>query len=149
MWIFTPNAFLSVVAHRTKPKHVLVRARLPGDIEEVFPGAVVEKTPDADYLYRTVVTRVRFERAMLSLATEVTYPNVKGAVSMGHPTSRARLHAMHQAWSAMYSAQQEMEYPNGDLTRDMFAGDEEEELCLHLAEPGQCPYCDHGMEGAP
>lgn len=36
MWIFTPKAFLSIVAHRGKPDYLLVRARLPGDIENVL-----------------------------------------------------------------------------------------------------------------
>ena len=36
MWIFLKDSFFSVVAHRERPKHVMVRARYSGDISRVF-----------------------------------------------------------------------------------------------------------------
>ena len=41
MWLFTSKSFLSVVADKENPKgdRLLVRSRIAGDIEEVFPTA--------------------------------------------------------------------------------------------------------------
>jgi hypothetical protein len=41
MWVFLNDSFLSIVAHRTEPGVLLVRARTAGDIEAVFPQAHV------------------------------------------------------------------------------------------------------------
>ena len=49
MWVFLNNAFLSIVEHRENQNILLVRARIKGDIERVFPGVMVHKTPEADY----------------------------------------------------------------------------------------------------
>ena len=57
MWIMTNSGFLSVVAHRDQPNDLLVRARRKGEIETIFPGADISRTPDADYLYRSVISR--------------------------------------------------------------------------------------------
>ena len=57
MWLTLNNAFLSLVAHRTQPDSLMVRARGAGDIAAVFPQAVVTHTPTADYPYRAVILR--------------------------------------------------------------------------------------------
>ena len=57
MWIFLNNAALSIVAHRTQPKTLVVRSRVSGDIEAVFPAVAVSHTPNADYAYRANVAR--------------------------------------------------------------------------------------------
>ena len=33
MWIFMNDSMLSIVAHKDKPEHLLVRSRIEGDIE--------------------------------------------------------------------------------------------------------------------
>ena len=38
MWFFTPQAFLSIVAHRDDARLRLVRARRPGEIEVLLPA---------------------------------------------------------------------------------------------------------------
>jgi hypothetical protein len=52
MWFCFSDAFLSIVAHKNNAELLLVRARRPGDIENVFPEASVIKTPGYDYLFR-------------------------------------------------------------------------------------------------
>ena len=54
MWLFTSKSFLSVVADKENPKgdRLLVRSRIAGDIEELFPSADVMETPYADYRFR-------------------------------------------------------------------------------------------------
>jgi hypothetical protein len=41
MWLFTSNSFVSVVADRddTQSSRLLVRARIKGDIDQLFPDA--------------------------------------------------------------------------------------------------------------
>ena len=55
MWVFLNDAALSIVAQRERPDCLLVRGRVAGDIEAVFPKAHVTVTPDADYRYRASV----------------------------------------------------------------------------------------------
>ena len=49
MWIQLNNAFLSIVENRKKTTELLVRARVRGDIEKVFPEADVFEDNNADY----------------------------------------------------------------------------------------------------
>lgn len=101
MWIFLNNAFLSVVAHRTRPDLALVRARVKGDLERVFPKAKVQRTPLADYLYRAEVDWDTLEATMRAQIEAIEYPNFKGSV---------REHDRHQAyadvWGVMYHWQE-------------------------------------------
>ena len=102
MWIFTPNAMLSLVAHRDLPDHLMVRARFAGDIAEVFPNATVTRTPAADYLYRATVTREEAAQALAQHALTMAYTNVEGAIA---PRDHRRHHAMADVWQVMYDAQ--------------------------------------------
>ena len=54
MWLFTPQAFLSIVAHRDDARLHLVRARRPGEIEVLFPNA--KSRPHAGTPYRAVLS---------------------------------------------------------------------------------------------
>lgn len=102
MWIFFPNAMLSIVAHRDKPDTLLVRARFKGDIERAFPGYRVTRTPRADYLYRAEVGRNAVAELMAEHVATMRYTNVKGAIPAG---DHRRSHAMHDTWQVMFDAQ--------------------------------------------
>lgn len=106
MWVFFPNAMLSIVAHRDKPDTLLVRARFRGDIERVLPGVRVTRTPRADYLYRAEVSRIAMAGLLSEHANTMAYANVKGAIPMG---DRRRSHAMHDVWQVMFDAQHQAE----------------------------------------
>ena len=80
MWLFTPQAFLSIVAHRDDASLRLVRARRPGEIEVLFPNAKVQATPHADYPYRAVLPAPEVAAAVAKAAEQITYPNFKAAV---------------------------------------------------------------------
>jgi hypothetical protein len=41
MWLFTSKSFMSIVANFPEKSKRLVRARMPGNIDELFPDAVV------------------------------------------------------------------------------------------------------------
>ena len=61
MWLYLSPGFLSVVAHRTEPEKLLVRARHPDHIHAVFHRTVVQSTV-ADYI------------------KNMTYDNFKGSI---------------------------------------------------------------------
>jgi hypothetical protein len=81
MWICLNDAYLSIVAHRDKPDHLLVRGRRNGDIEKLFPTARVQVTPEADYRYRTVLPRQGVARVIGEYLVEgLDYSNFKASV---------------------------------------------------------------------
>ena len=43
MWLFTSTGMLSVVAHREQKKDLLVRARNPSHILEMFPNVAIDE----------------------------------------------------------------------------------------------------------
>lgn len=81
MWIHMNDAFLSVVAHRTDERMLLVRARVAGDIERVFPGVAVGETPDADYRFRTLLPREVVAGAVAAAVGCIDYDNFKNSVA--------------------------------------------------------------------
>jgi hypothetical protein len=93
MWVCLNKAFFSIVHKECKPDELLVRARRPGDIESVFPDAVVIKSPDTDYLFRAVLPRTRVAEAIASEVTAIDYGNFKDSV---------RNRPLHDAYSAVW-----------------------------------------------
>lgn len=81
MWLYLPDAFLSIVAFRDDPDCLLVRARVRGDIERVFPGVETGETPDADYRFRAVIDRQIVADAIAGRLLEISYPNFKASVT--------------------------------------------------------------------
>lgn len=110
MWVFLSNAMVSIVAHRTKPGHLMVRARIRGDLQRVFPGARVSRTPDADYLYRATLSRQTVAARLADQVQGISYPNFKGSIPAGQGT---RSRAYHRTWDAMMDAQVELEPGTG------------------------------------
>lgn len=80
MWLCISGAFLSIVHKDCAADELLVRARRPGDIEKLFPAAVVTKTIGNDYLFRAVVKRTDVAAAMTGLVDDLDYPNFKNTV---------------------------------------------------------------------
>lgn len=100
MWVFMSNAFLSIVAHRTKPGVLLVRARRAGDIRAAFPRRGVEVTPAADYRYRAEIPGCEVAAAIARQVCAIDYDNFKGSVHDG-----PRHDAYMRVWSAMAAYQ--------------------------------------------
>lgn len=101
MWAFLNNSFLSAVAHRDQPDALMVRARLRGDIEAVFPDAEVSETPDADYRFRAVVPREQFADVIAETARSIDYSNFKNSVM-----DERRHDAYLRVWSVMHREQE-------------------------------------------
>lgn len=96
MWIFTSNSFLSIVAHTDKPDTLLVRSRLPGDIEALFPDARVFELADADYRYRAEIPRNQVAEALADSVRSLDYPNFKNSLS-----GTKRKSAAAKVWQAL------------------------------------------------
>lgn len=80
MWLYVSGGFLSVVAHRTRPDFLLVRARHPGHIHTMFPGVEITYMPTADYPYRVVLDRVSVHEAIVGYVQALVYDNFKGSI---------------------------------------------------------------------
>lgn len=105
MWIFTSNAFVSIVEHRDDPAKLIVRGRFKGDVDH-FLGAPIEiETPEADYRFRATAQRADVEAAIQRAAKAINYDNFKGSMPR-RPDWRHRV-AM-RVWQVMATAQQEM-----------------------------------------
>ena len=81
MWIFTNKSFLSVVADRNSKTNLLVRARVRGHIEAVFPDATVFTNNHADYFYRALIPRKQVEDSFAESARSIDYDNFKDSVA--------------------------------------------------------------------
>ena len=80
MWIFMNDAFVSIVDKGGDGSTLLVRGRHAGDIERVFPGAKVERTPARDYLFRARVSRTEVAERIAERLRGIEYPNFKASV---------------------------------------------------------------------
>lgn len=103
MWVCLNRAFLSIVTPSpSEPDSsvLLVRARRKGDIESVFPGAKVDRTPHRDYLFRALIPREEVARAMSDEVFNVHYSNYKSSIK-----NRPFHDAMARIWSVMAGLQ--------------------------------------------
>lgn len=100
MWVFMIDAMLSIVRHRDLPQFMMVRARLRGDIERVFPNATVVETPVADYRFRATIPAREVAMALAESAMNIHYENFKASVKDPH-----RHDAYMGVWSVMYREQ--------------------------------------------
>ena len=57
MWLFFSDGFLSIVAHRDLPDHLLVRSRNARHLKSLFPNAEHYTIRNADYPHRANVPR--------------------------------------------------------------------------------------------
>lgn len=100
MWLMVSNAFLSVVHKDCQPDELLVRARVKGHIEAVFPDAKVTESTHTDYRYRAVLPRAVVAQALADQAMNLNYGNYKNTVKNN------RFHdALARVWSVMASLQ--------------------------------------------
>lgn len=80
MWIMFNNAFLSVVDKAPDPDQLVVRARVEGHIEAVFPTAKVIRDASGDYLFRAFIDRADVADAMFKAVMNINYPNFKNSI---------------------------------------------------------------------
>jgi len=97
MWIALTEGWLSIVAHRNKPDHLLVRARNPKHIRRTFGEQVMYTDADADYPFRADVPREDVARFLVRRLEHMAYDNFKNTIDDD------RYHdAAVDVWRAMY-----------------------------------------------
>lgn len=80
MWIMRNDAFLSVVDKAPNPDQLVVRARVEGHIEAVFPNAKVIRDASGDYLFRAFIDRQEVAEAMFQTVMGINYSNFKNSI---------------------------------------------------------------------
>ena len=106
MWLVTTQGFYSVVAHRTKPEHLLVRARAREDLEALkkqIPSLEPCEDPHADYRWRVEVHRDEWRRALVQLSDRIDYDNFKSAVATRQGMKREAVY--HRVWRELLRIQ--------------------------------------------
>tara|TARA_R110002051_G_scaffold266039_1_gene325834 strand:- start:2606 stop:2923 length:318 start_codon:yes stop_codon:yes gene_type:complete len=83
MWIYLTEGALSIVAHRDKPDHLLVRSRHPETIERTFGEDNMYYIHDADYPYRADILRSDVAEFISKRMDVMTYDNFKNTVDDG------------------------------------------------------------------
>ena len=98
MWLYISGGFLSIVAHRDQPMHLLVRARHPDHIEAFLPGLAVTVMPEADYPFRVVAHRTVVQRALIHYVMNMDYDNFKNSID-----DRAYHDTCVEVWRTMWA----------------------------------------------
>lgn len=80
MWIFLPNAFLSIVDKSNVKDCLVVRARRAEHIKSVFPDADIQHTPSNDYQYRADIPREQVAAVVAAQVAGIDYDNFKNEV---------------------------------------------------------------------
>ena len=81
---------------------LLVRARVKGDIEKVFEDADVFEDENADYKYRSYISRENVANVISYELLKIDYDNFKSSVSKDE---MHRSHAYMNVWSALNKLQ--------------------------------------------
>jgi hypothetical protein len=116
MWVFRNDAFVSAVQHRDNADHLMVRARVSGDLERFFGWPLgsdrVATTPEADYLFRTVVSREEMCEALICSVDGIVYANFKDSIPK---TKKGNLrHDFYmRVWNAMMAYQRRLRPRSG------------------------------------
>jgi hypothetical protein len=103
MWFFCSKRFLSIVECQDNKMFLLVRSRLKGDIERIFPGAVVEEEAGSDYRFRCFLPRAVAAKTLAKEIAAIDYSNYKAAI-LDH---ERREQAYYEIWLRMYRLQEE------------------------------------------
>lgn len=120
MWIFLPNSFLSIVDKGDPTgKTLLVRGRIAGDIESLFPKAKIEIDVGSDYRFRARIDRKEVVTAVAESVRTLYWPNFKDQVK-----DKDRHEVYLDVWHAMFSYQQRAR--KREFGSDVFYGSGEE-----------------------
>ena len=97
------NAFFSIVKNRNKENELLVRARIRGDIEKVFPKANTFEDKDADYRYRSFIKTSIVVDKISDEIFKIDYDNFKNSISKD---DISRTFAYGNVWKELYKLHQ-------------------------------------------
>ncbi|CAB4122724.1 hypothetical protein UFOVP32_58 [uncultured Caudovirales phage] len=120
MWVFLNDGFFSIVQppqwkkESPAPK-LLVRSRFKEDISRVFPRAAITKTPDRDYMYRSLIDREKVQEAFAAEIARIRYSNFKDSVPEDW-----RHNAYADVWGVMYREQGRQEKAATEQTAEPY-----------------------------
>jgi hypothetical protein len=101
MYICLKDAFLSITEKYCKPDELMVRARMAGHIENVFPNAKVKCDKRYDYWYTAVLPRDEVAAVIAKRVMEIKPGSIKDAVKDPHLKE-----AYYTVWSTMEELQE-------------------------------------------
>lgn len=113
MWIFTEWGFFSVTQTPDNKDLIQIRARARGhlqNLKKAFPileRSKIVVTPDADYRFRVVCRRWRWEKLATDMATKITYSNFKGRVQAAG-WAKDMLGLLHDVWHLCHRFQEKL-----------------------------------------
>ena len=81
MWIFLNNSFLSIVENRNNKEELLVRSRIKGDIDKIFPESNVFELENSDYKYRSYIKKLEVSEKIKDIIQNINYDNFKNSIS--------------------------------------------------------------------
>ena len=103
MWIIMNDAFLSEVQNIYDEDELLVRARVEGDIERVFPNAEVFADEGSDYKYRSYLNKREVAKVIEWSVLDIDYGNFKNSV----PSSDSKRRIVYdRVWSDLLRLQE-------------------------------------------
>jgi hypothetical protein len=104
MWLFSQQGMFSIVEDQYSPEHLIVRARVKGDIERYWPYAVVERTEHSDYLYRAPVPKTDVAEVIAKMVMDIDYANYKDSIE---DERRSMFYA--RVWANMATMQEKLD----------------------------------------
>ena len=106
MWVFMNDAFLSVVKNRNDDSGVVVRARVKGDLENVFgqEHEVIE-SDNSDYRFRMFLDQKYVSDVIAKRVDEIEYNNFKNSISKN---DYERKSYYTRVWSVMFDWQERL-----------------------------------------
>tara|TARA_X000001036_G_C20534397_1_gene747585 strand:+ start:395 stop:721 length:327 start_codon:yes stop_codon:yes gene_type:complete len=97
MWLFFSNGFLSIVAHRDKPNHLLVRSRNMKHLEALFPNSKHFTLDNSDYPHRAIISKKEVANVVTNYILAMSYDNFKNSISNYNFKKACNI-----IWSIMY-----------------------------------------------
>lgn len=99
MWIFTNNAFFSIVEDRDNTDMVVVRARVQGDLQRAFGNdhEIIE-SEDSDYRFRAFLNREYVANTIKNNIMNIDYDNFKNSIAKDDKTRKSYY---HDVWDVM------------------------------------------------
>ena len=95
MWLYFKHAALSIVENKFDVDCLLVRSRVTGDIENIFPNAKVFENTGTDYRYRAMIPRHEVAERIYHEVMGINYTNFKASLPMGRYRNYTDVYLAH------------------------------------------------------
>jgi hypothetical protein len=117
MWIFSKNGFFSVTQNAQRRDLIQIRARAKKDLQSLkdayahLDRSPIIETAQADYRWRLVVQRWKWELVAGKLMADIDYCNFKGKIAT-IPDQRDKCRMLHDIWDLHHEYQQRRHAPD-------------------------------------